>query len=169
MGMVGTRGSSRRLAAGLLSLGMGMGVLAGCAGGDESAAPASTTAAASTTSAAPSMSTSAVPTTAPVLPPPYVDHVEWVDTAVGPSLQVYPTTSGRRTDNVRGADIAWAEVIRLAPDGDTPGMRAQFDCHWDFARLVEPDKPSWNIEPGRPVVTDDEMIAARCNPGFAEE
>ncbi|WP_431309482.1 DUF2599 domain-containing protein [Gordonia sesuvii] len=176
--MIGTRGSSRRLAAGLLSLGMGMGALAGCGGGDESAAPSApepsatgpnTTTAATTTSAAPAWTTSATPTSTPVLPPPYVDHVEWVDTAVGPSLQIYPTPSGRRTENLRGADIAWAEVVRLAPDGDTPGMRAQFDCHWDFARLVEPDKPSWNIEPGRPVVTDDVMIAARCNPGFAEE
>lgn len=30
------------------------------------------------------------------LPPPYVDRVDWVQTAVGPSLQVRPTVAGRR-------------------------------------------------------------------------
>ncbi|NED61894.1 DUF2599 domain-containing protein [Streptomyces sp. SID10244] len=105
----------------------------------------------------------------PVYNPPYVDHVEWVQTAVGPSLQVHPTTSGRRTDDPRGADVAWHEVLTQAPDADTPGMRAQFDCHWQFARLVEPNKPSWNLEPSRPVVTDQVMIETRCNPGGPEE
>jgi hypothetical protein len=47
-------------------------------------------------------------------------------------------------------------------------MRAQFDCHWRFARIVEPDKPSWNLEPWRPVVTESEMVDARCNPGGPE-
>ncbi len=107
--------------------------------------------------------------TTPTLPPPYVDHADWVQAPLGPSLQIVPTPSGRRTENPEGARIAWAEVLRLAPNADTPGMRAQFDCHWDFARAVEPDKPSWNIEPWRPVVTDDVMIATRCNPGGPEE
>ncbi|MGC4961590.1 DUF2599 domain-containing protein [Gordonia sp. DT218] len=111
----------------------------------------------------------AVESPAPVFDPPYVDHVEWVQTAVGPSLQVHPTTSGRRTDDPRGADVAWHEVLAQAPDADTPGMRAQFDCHWQFARLVEPNKPSWNLEPSRPVVTDQVMIETRCNPGGPEE
>jgi len=102
-------------------------------------------------------------------PPPYVDHVEWVQTAVGPSLQIYPTAAGRRTVDDGGADEAWREVLADAPDADTPGMRAQFDCHWNFARAVEPDKPSWNIEPSRPVVTDQQMIETRCNPGAPEE
>lgn len=120
-------------------------------------------------SSAGSTSSAATGSTTPVIPPPYVDHVEWVRTAVGPSLQIHPTVAGRRTENPDGADIAWAEVLRLEPDADTPGMRAQFDCHWDFARAVEPDKPSWNIEPSRPVVTDQVMIQTRCNPGAPEE
>ncbi|MGK2317328.1 DUF2599 domain-containing protein [Gordonia rhizosphera] len=135
-----------------------------------SASPEPTTTAASVT---PSSSTPLTPMTltptTPTLPPPYVDHVDWVQTSLGPSLQIHPTPSGRRTENPQGAQIAWTEVLRLAPDADTPGMRAQFDCHWDFARAVEPDKPSWNIEPWRPVVTDDVMIATRCNPGGPEE
>lgn len=105
----------------------------------------------------------------PSAPPPYIDAAGWVQTAVGPSLQIRPTPAGRRVTGDGVAGEAWNEVLALAPDGDTPGMRMQFDCHWSFARLVEPDKPSWNLEPGRPVVTEQEMIAARCNPGFAEE
>ena len=103
------------------------------------------------------------------LPPPYVESAVWVQTQVGPSLQISPTGNGRRTAGPGDADVAWSEVLALAPDADTPGMRAQFDCHWTFARIVDPEKPSWNIEPGRPVVTDAEMIRSRCNPGFAEE
>lgn len=149
------------LAAALLGV-----TVSGCAGADEAApAPSSTTVTPSSETAA----NTPMQTTTPTVPPPYVDHVTWVETAVGPSLQIVPTPAGRRTENPTGDDIAWAEVLRLAPDADTPGMRAQFDCHWDFARLVEPDKPSWNIEPQRPVVTDDVMIQTRCNPGFAEE
>lgn len=107
-----------------------------------------------------------VPETAP---PPYIDGVDWVVTEVGPSLQIRPTPVGRTVSGDGAADEAWREVLALDPGADTPGMRAQFDCHWTFARLVEPDKPSWNLEPGRPVVSDEEMIAARCNPGFPEE
>ena len=54
----------------------------------------------------------------------------------------------------RQADEAWAEVLALAPDADTPGMRDQFLCHWQFAEFVEPGKTSWNLEPWRPVVDD---------------
>lgn len=66
-------------------------------------------------------------------------------------------------------DQAWAEVLALAPRADTPGMKAQFDCHWNYARAIDPDKTSWNLEPNRPVLTEQEMISARCNPGAPEE
>ncbi|WP_244970870.1 DUF2599 domain-containing protein [Gordonia jinghuaiqii] len=108
-------------------------------------------------------------TTTVVHRPPYVERVAWTDTEVGPSLSVFPTTSGRYTDEVGAQTVAWAEVLALDPGADTPGMQAQFDCHWRYARLVEPEKPSWNLEPGRPVVTDEDMVGSRCNPGFAEE
>ncbi len=103
------------------------------------------------------------------LPPPYIERAEWAQTQVGPSLQIYPTRAGRRTSGDGAADAAWREVLMLRPDADSPGMRAQFDCHWTFARIVDPEKTSWNLEPGRPVVSEEEMIASRCNPGFAEE
>ena len=84
-------------------------------------------------------------------------------------LQVFPTESGRYVQGETGLDPAWAEVVALDPTADSPGMREQFACHWRFARIVAPDKTSWNLEPWRPVVTDAEMVASRCNPGGAEE
>lgn len=102
-------------------------------------------------------------------PGPYVDRVDWVTLPTGPSLQVRPTRAGRAVTGWGVPDAAWREVLALDPAAATPGMRAQFDCHWVFARLVEPNKPSWNLEPDRPAAGPLEMIATRCNPGFAEE
>jgi hypothetical protein len=67
------------------------------------------------------------------------------------------------------ADEAWAEVLKLSPDADTPGMRDQFMCHWELAELAEPGKVSWNLEQWRNVVSDEEMVATHCNPGGTEE
>jgi hypothetical protein len=103
-------------------------------------------------------------------PPPYIDHTQWVHGGALSSLQVFPTPAGRvaSTDFVR-PDEAWAEVLKLAPDADTPGMRQQFVCHWQFAEFAEPGKPSWNLEPWRPVVDDSTMIESGCNPGGGQE
>ncbi|BCI91463.1 MULTISPECIES: DUF2599 domain-containing protein [Mycobacterium] len=110
----------------------------------------------------------------PVYSPPFVDHTQWAYSGRLSSLRVYPTPSGRAASRDPGssaaaADEAWAEVLGLAPDADTPGMRAQFDCHWQLAEAAEPGKISWNLEPWRPVVDDEQMLASRCNPGGAEE
>ena len=102
-------------------------------------------------------------------PPPYISRVAWAQTDQGPSLQVFPTESGRRVPGEGELDAAWAEVVALDQSADSPGMREQFACHWRFARLVEPEKTSWNLEPWRPVVSGAQMIADRCNPGGAEE
>lgn len=109
--------------------------------------------------------------------PPFVDHTEWAYWGGLSSLRVYPTPSGRaasRTSGLAGAppqaaDEAWSEVLARSPDADTPGMRAQFVCHWQFAEIGQPGKTSWNLEPWRPVVDDAEMFASRCNPGASEE
>ncbi|WP_431816710.1 DUF2599 domain-containing protein [Gordonia jacobaea] len=160
--------------------------LTGCGADSTSSAPTSASASsvsgsgaessvsdAASGSGAPSGAVSGAPSVSAVLdpahPPPYVDHVTWVSTAVGPSLQIYPTPNGRASIADDGAQVAWREVLALAPDADTPGMNAQFVCHWNFARAVDPNKPSWNIEPQRPVVDDSTMIATRCNPGAPEE
>lgn len=101
-------------------------------------------------------------------PPPYIARVVWVSLPSGRSLQVYPTANGRvATADDAGAE-AWREVLRKAPDAGSRGMRAQFDCHWAFARLAAPNKPSWNLEPWRPVVSGQQMYDTRCNPGGPE-
>jgi hypothetical protein len=109
----------------------------------------------------------------PVPGPPFVDHVEWVKWGNLSSLRVYPTESGRQAAAQLGtggqADEAWTEVLTLSPDADIPGMREQFICHWQFAEFAQPGKVSWNLEPWRPEVNDNEMLATGCNPGGAEE
>jgi hypothetical protein len=105
--------------------------------------------------------------------PPYIDHTEWARWGGLPSLRVFPTPSGRAAARqpfvAANADEAWGEVLALSPGAETAGMRAQFVCHWQFAELAQPGKPSWNLEPWRPVVDDTEMVATGCNPGGPEE
>lgn len=102
-----------------------------------------------------------------------VDHTEWAQWQGRSSLRVFPTPAGRTASrtptSMAWGDEAWSEVLALAPDADTPGMRAQFLCHWQFAELARPGKTSWNLEPWRPVVDDAEMVASDCNPGGGEE
>ncbi len=144
-------------------------LLAACGTTTEPARPptlASSTTPVASSSDLSSSGSSSIPNT---LPPPYIAGADWVQTDVGPSLQIRPTTNGRRVVGVSAGEEAWREVLAIRPDGDTPGMKAQFDCHWTFARIVAPDKPSWNLEPGRPVVSENEMISSRCNPGGKEE
>ncbi|MGV0713905.1 DUF2599 domain-containing protein [Mycolicibacterium sp. XJ662] len=109
----------------------------------------------------------------PAVPvPPYVDDVEWAKWGDLSSLRVYPTDSGREAAGLAspiGLDAAWSEVLALSPDADLPGMRAQFECHWYYAEIIEPGKTSWNLEPWRPEVSDDAMFVAGCNPGGTEE
>ena len=108
----------------------------------------------------------------PVPAPPYVDHVEWAKWADLSSLRVYPTESGRQASLVATTsafDEAWAEVLALSPDANSPGMKHQFQCHWEFAELAQPGKVSWNLEPWRNEVSDQAMADAHCNPGGTEE
>ena len=103
----------------------------------------------------------------PVEPPPYISHVEWAKWGDLSSLRVFPTEAGRQAAGQLGAqaDEAWTEVLTLSPDADIPGMQDQFICHWQFAELAEPGKVSWNLEPWRPEVDENAMVAAGCNPG----
>jgi uncharacterized protein DUF2599 len=114
-----------------------------------------------------------VATADPVPAPPYVDHVQWAKWGDMSSLRVYPTHAGRQASLDPGTDgqasEAWAEVLTLSPDADIPGMQAQFLCHWHYAELIEPGKVSWNLEPWRNEVSEEQMIAAGCNPGGTEE
>jgi len=109
----------------------------------------------------------------PLLSPPYVDHTQWTRWSGMPRLRVFPTPAGRvnslRPGTADEADEAWSEVLALSPNAGTPGMRAQFVCHWQYAESALPGKVSWNLEPWRPVVDDADMVAAGCNPGGADD
>ncbi len=109
----------------------------------------------------------------PDVGPPYIADAHWVHYGDLSSLRVYPTPAGRHEAGIPGTDAqgaeAWHEVLALSPEASSPGMREQFMCHWDFAELFEPGKASWNLEPWRPQVDDQQMIAAGCNPGGSEE
>jgi hypothetical protein len=105
--------------------------------------------------------------------PPYIADAQWTHWGDLTSLRVYPTQAGREESLVPGstaqADEAWHEVLSLSPEAASPGMREQFMCHWNYAETAQPGKPSWNLEPWRPVVDEQQMIAASCNPGGTEE
>lgn len=106
-------------------------------------------------------------------PLPFIDRVSWVSYDGLPTLRVYPSAAGRDVAGTLGktaaqTEEAWREVLALAPDADSAGMREQFLCHWNFAEFAQPGKTSWDLEPWRPAVTDSAMLLAGCNPGGAE-
>nr|WP_183517952.1 DUF2599 domain-containing protein [Mycolicibacterium sp. BK634] len=117
----------------------------------------------------------AAPAAADTTPaPPFIDHAQWVSWGDLKSLRVYPTPAGRQAAAALlktpwEIDEAWGEVLALAPDADLPGMRDQFVCHFRFAEIAQPGKTSWNLEPFRPVVDDQTMTEAGCNPGGLDE
>jgi hypothetical protein len=88
-----------------------------------------------------------------------VEGLSWGEREGGRSLAVDPTDWARAAGSA-AQEATWAAVIGAEPEADTPGMRAQFQCH----ALGAPDKASWNLEPWRPEVDGLEMLAARCNP-----
>lgn len=111
---------------------------------------------------------------AAVQPGHFVASTEWAKWGDLSSLRVYPTQEARTVAaafpaDLVAADQAWAEVLLSSPDADIPGMREQFICHWEYAEIAQPGKVSWNLEPWRPVVSEDVMVATRCNPGGTEE
>ncbi|GAA5049586.1 DUF2599 domain-containing protein [Nocardia callitridis] len=154
----------------------------------DTAEPASATVPAHETPSRTTPSTTAARTTAPELgtqtppvapaPPavdPFegmalIDHTAWTDAVDGPRLLVFPTQAGRDTTFPDSVHRAWQEVVddSTTVDADTPGMYDQFLCHWQWARVVKPNKPSWNLEPWRPAVGYQETVNALCNPGGPE-
>ncbi|KAA0023659.1 DUF2599 domain-containing protein [Antrihabitans cavernicola] len=142
-----------------------MSLVTGCGAGSatESAPPTATT------TAKPLPPTTPAPAVDHYAGAPLIDHVTWTQTDKGDQLQVIPTPAGRADTFPTAGDRAWSEVIAAEPSADTPGMHDQFFCHWVYARLVQPDKPSWNLEPWRPNVGYQATVAAQCNPGGAEE
>lgn len=117
---------------------------------------------------APRTITPVTTTVDPYLGLPLIDHLTWTENQDGRRLQVFPTEAGRYTKAVGTDELAWQEILDLDATADTPGMRDQFVCHWVWARMVQPDKPSWNLEPWRPDVGYQAVVAANCNPGGPE-
>ncbi|MGW4364304.1 DUF2599 domain-containing protein [Nocardia takedensis] len=130
------------------------------------AAPVTTTA--TKVASAPPSPMASLPTADPYADQPLIDHVEWTENVDGARLLVFPTVAGRRTVTGGNDERAWQEVLARAADAETPGMRDQFLCHWEWARLVAPNKPSWNLEPWRPDVGYQATVQASCNPGGPE-
>ncbi|WP_216897880.1 DUF2599 domain-containing protein [Nocardia alni] len=147
-------------------------VIGGC-GKAERSAPvavgtvpsASHVAASPTAQSHPMQSTTGAPATDPYPGRPLIDHTQWTNDPDGRRLHVVPTDAGRKDWFGPALNRAWSEVLADAPDADTPGMFDQFKCHWQWARLVEPNKPDWNLEPWRPAVGYDATVQALCNPG----
>lgn len=88
-----------------------------------------------------------------------VESAVWGEAEGGRSLAVTPSAWARARGQAAQEGL-WAQVVALAPDADTPGMKAQLECH----ELGAPDKATWNLEPWRPDVDAIEMIRERCNP-----
>ncbi|MGY0498867.1 DUF2599 domain-containing protein [Nocardia sp. FBN12] len=144
-------------------------VLTGCGSADiADVATPTTTTTPTTTRRVPA--TIAPPTTTvdPYAGLPLIDHVSWTENIDGPRLLVFPTPAGRKTAAPGTDELAWQEVRALDGGADAPGMRDQFLCHWVWARMVAPDKPSWNLEPWRPDVGYQATVSANCNPGGPE-
>ncbi len=88
-----------------------------------------------------------------------VQSAVWGEAEGGTSLAVTPS-AWSRAGSLAAQEGLWAQLVAQAPDADTPGMRAQLECH----ELGAPDKATWNLEPWRPEVGVLEMISERCNP-----
>ncbi|KQR08324.1 DUF2599 domain-containing protein [Cellulomonas sp. Leaf334] len=88
-----------------------------------------------------------------------VESAVWGEAEGGRSLAVTPSAWARARGQAAQEGL-WAQVVALAPEADTPGMKAQLECH----ELGAPDKATWNLEPWRPDVDAIEMIRERCNP-----
>ncbi|NDL58432.1 DUF2599 domain-containing protein [Phytoactinopolyspora mesophila] len=94
----------------------------------------------------------------------FIDRVEWIPDPNGRRLAVYPTGYARYDAPASEWPSAWAEVIRLEPEADHVNMRDQFRCHVEFARIAEPEKPSWNLELWRPDAGYLATVLTQCNP-----
>lgn len=90
----------------------------------------------------------------------FISRVQWD----GNTLRVYPTPFGRYDpDILYGGLYAWKEVIARAPTANTMSMKAQFFCHWDFVRVAESRKESWNLDAQRPYTNYGDVYRQKCN------
>jgi hypothetical protein len=90
-----------------------------------------------------------------------VEKTTWV----GSTLQVYPTWWARFGAGWGARWSAWDEVLAKTPGSreNTPSMRDQLYCHFDFVRFRAPNKTSWNLDLGRPYVSYEVLVLNLCN------
>ena len=94
-----------------------------------------------------------------------MESVAWTQAQGGTSLAVTP---GERLRACAGPLLRWEsdppgwdQVVALGgPVADSAAMRQQYACHLRFAR----SKDVWRLEPWRPVVGEEQLLADRCNP-----
>lgn len=94
-----------------------------------------------------------------------VDDVAWTEAEGGASLAVTPSSALRACAGPflrwESEPPGWDETVALAgPSADSPAMRQQYVCHLRFARA----KDVWHLEPWRPLVGEEQLLADRCNP-----
>ncbi|MEV0248333.1 DUF2599 domain-containing protein [Nocardia sp. NPDC050712] len=143
--------------------------LAGCGSDAQPAlAPAPATTTATTPPPTRTPTVAPTPTVDPYAGVALIERTAWTENVDGARLLVLPSPAGRQTSYPGSDARAWQEVVAAAPAADAPGMRDQFVCHWVWARLVQPNKPSWNLEPWRPAVGYQATVDASCNPGGPE-
>lgn len=173
-----TRSTRTRPTAVALATMATLAVLAGCSGGTEQETghgPTDDAGQEVSSSSSPAPLPPVAPITPTQTPPapappagPLIESATWADSDYGATLKIAPTDVGRAASGPDDPHTAWREVLELAPDADSPGMWEQFECHWIWARIIEPGKPTWNVEPWRSVVDEGQMIAEGCNPGGPE-
>lgn len=87
----------------------------------------------------------------------------------GATLNVFPTNWARINPWASAGFAArwagWDEVLSKTPGNreNTPSMRDQFYCHFDFVRWRAPNKVSWNLDASRPYVSYWDLINKQCN------
>ncbi|WP_433597632.1 DUF2599 domain-containing protein [Nocardia sp. CA-135953] len=156
-----------RWGAALLCCGALTPAVAAC-GSDQIPSAVATTTTTPTAAAVTTTALAALPSVDPYADMPLIDHTTWTEGVDGARLKVYPTEAGRHETFPDTEERAWQEVLTHSPDADTPGMRDQFVCHWVWARVVQPNKESWNLEPWRPAMGYQATVQASCNPGGPE-
>lgn len=102
----------------------------------------------------------------------FIDQIEWENKT---RVKIYPSAAGRfgalnsknpLSFSISGTagNLAWRETTIRDPRIDTPGMKDQFMCHWDFAGL----KDSWNLDNNQPDVGYIRTVLQACNPEYQE-
>ena len=109
----------------------------------------------------------------------FIDHVE-VDTTNN-RIKVFPSAIGRIEAVVTkiptitsyntymvARELAWNEVVAMAPQANTQAMKNQFMCHWDIVSTIPRNgyinKESWNLDSDRPDAGYWNTVLNSCNP-----